>query len=237
MRALAGFNEGRLYAAKIKPFNFLLACHVRQLGHPLGVDPERFHLIAPYQTDSRQWLKMRWIDQYTGNEYRIATGEDHGGRKAARVKIYGEVLREYEYHAESKCADAGGSTCDKQTIGLLQRRHVHFDFIRYIGKESNRLEDVDAGLIHSEQSVYTEYSDAARDEWTLKIVPALKNLPLSLLIEETGLSRRALLDIRAGRSRPHRANRERLAAIARRLVSIDGTLDGASDHYPRRASV
>jgi len=48
----------------------------------------------------------------------------------------------------------------------LQRRHVYIDFVRYIGKESNHLEDVDAGLIHSEDSVYTEYCDKRRDEWT-----------------------------------------------------------------------
>jgi hypothetical protein len=241
MRALAGFNEGKAYAAKMKPFNFLLACHVKQMGHPVGVDPERFHLIAPYQTDSRQWLKMRWIDQYTGNEYRIATGDDSDGRKTARVKTYGEVLREYEYHPESKCADTDGKTCEKQTVGLLQRRHVHFHFIRYIGKESNRLEDVDTGLVHSEKNVYTEYSDERRDEWATVIVPAfkeaLKKVPMQEFVKECGISRSALFEILAGRSRPHRANREKLTAIARRLVSIDGPLDGASDRYPRRASV
>ena len=94
---------------------------------------------------------MPWIDQYTGNQYRITTAENHGSRNTARVKAYGEVLREYEFHPEAKCADANGKTCDKQTIGLLQRRHVIMDLIKYIGKESNHLEDVDAGLIHSEQ--------------------------------------------------------------------------------------
>jgi hypothetical protein len=237
MRPLAGFNEGKPYASQIKPFNFLLSCHVQKMGHPVGVDPERFHLIAPYETDSRQWLKMRWIDQYTGKEYRIATGDDHGGRKTARVKTYGEVLREYEYHAESKCADADGNTCDKQTIGLLQRRHVRIDLIKYIGKESNALEDVEAGLIHSENGVYTEYIDTHRDEWAMVILPALKKVPLPELVKESGLSRSALFEVLAGRSRPHRANREKLATIARRLVSIDGPLDGTSDRYPRRASV
>jgi len=67
------------------------------------------------------------------------------------------------------------------------------------------------------------------------IVPALKKVPFSELAKESGLSRSALFDVLAGRSRPHRANREKLAAIARRLVSIDGPLDGASDRYPRRA--
>jgi hypothetical protein len=43
----------------------------------------------------------------------------------------------------------------KQTIGLLQRRHVRIDEIKYIGKESNSLEEFEAGLIHSAQNVYT----------------------------------------------------------------------------------
>ena len=33
--------------------------------HPPGVDPVRFHLIAPYDKDSRRWIQMNWIDQYT----------------------------------------------------------------------------------------------------------------------------------------------------------------------------
>lgn len=217
MKPLAALNDGKKYAAQIKPFNFLLTCHVKQLGHPTGADPERFHLIAPYQSDSRRWLKMQWIDQYTGNVYRITTAGHHGGRNLARVKTYGEVLREYEFHAEAKCADADGNTCEKQTIGLLQRRHVRVDLIKYIGKESNHLEDVDAGLIHSEQGVYAEYPDPRRDEWQMQTLPALKKIPPSDLLKNSGLSRSALFEVLAGRSRPHRKNRERLSGLVRRL--------------------
>jgi hypothetical protein len=135
---------------------------------------------------------MRWIDQYSGKKYSITTDADHGSRTAARVKTYGEVAREYEFHPESKCADAEGNPWDKPTIGLLQRRHVRIDLIRYIGKESNRLEDVDAGLIHSDYGVYTEYTDPKRDEWTLKILPALKQIPAANLLKACGMSRSAL---------------------------------------------
>jgi hypothetical protein len=41
--------------APVEPFNFIISCHVRKLGHPIGADPERFHLIAPYETDPRKW--------------------------------------------------------------------------------------------------------------------------------------------------------------------------------------
>jgi hypothetical protein len=219
MKPLSNLNGEKQYPDKIKPFNFLLSCHVKPFGHPLGVDPARFHLISPYEKDPRRWLKKSWIDQYSGKEYRITTVGSHGDRQTARVKTYGDVLIEYEYHAEAKCADANGNTCSKQTIGLLQRRHVRIEQIKYIGKESNSLEEVDAGLIHSEQNVYTEYPDPRRDEWQTKILPVLKNAVLSSLVEECHgiLSRRALIDLRAGRSRPHRKNRELLLVVLRRL--------------------
>jgi hypothetical protein len=219
MKPLQNLNKGKSYPDRIKPFNFLLTCHVRPLGHPRGVNSERFHLIAPYEKDSRKWLKQSWIDQYSGTEYRITTAGSFGDRRTARVKTYGDVLIEYEYHPESKCADANGDACTKQTIGLLQRRHVQIEQIKYIGKESNSLEEVDAGLMHSEQSVYTEYPDKRRDEWQTTILPALRDARLSDLVKECRgiLSRRALIDLRAGRSRPHRKNRELLVAILRKL--------------------
>jgi hypothetical protein len=101
----------------------------------------------------------------------------------------------------------------------LQRRHVRIEQIKSIGKESNSLEEVESGLIHSEQSVYTEYPDPRRDEWQTKILPALKTASLSSLVETCRgkLSRRTLIDLRAGRSRPHRKNRELLVAVLRRL--------------------
>jgi hypothetical protein len=174
------------------------------VGHPPGVNPERFHLISPYESDSRQWLKQMWIDQYSGKKYRITTTGHHGDRHTARVKTYGDVLREYEVHPESKCADATGDPCDKQTIGLVQRRHVRIDQIKYIGKESNSLEDVGSGLVHSEEeTVYTEYPDPRRDEWETKILPVLRKMPPSVL-EQSGLSPRMLRDALAGRSRPYK---------------------------------
>jgi hypothetical protein len=131
----------------------------------------------------------------------------------------GDVLVEYEFHPESKCADANGKPSDKQTVGLLKRRHVTIEIVKFIGKESNSLEDVDAGMVHSAEDVYTEYSDPSRDEWQTLILPVLKKMPLAELVAKTGLSRRALIDLRAGRSRLHARNRVRLAELVHGLVS------------------
>jgi hypothetical protein len=135
------------------------------------------------------------------------------------VKTYGEVIEEYEFHPESKCADAGGNPCDKQTIGLLQRRHVRIDQLKFIGKESNSLENVESGLEHSEKNVYTEYVDPKRDEWTTKIFPALKKAPLKVLLDKCRgkFSRSGLIELRAGRSKPHPKTQELLESILRRV--------------------
>jgi len=220
MRPLEQLNEGRQYRDQVKPFNFLTSCQVKPLGHPVGIDPERFHLIAPYQTDSTQWTKMEWRDQYSGHLFNITTVGHHGDRHTARVKSYEDVLQEYEFHPESKCADAAGVPCGKQTIGLLQRRHIQIDGIKYIGKESNNLEEVEAGLIHSAENVYTEYPDPRRDEWHTKILPALRNLPQALIVRVTGLSPTTVKDTLAERSRPRRKNQELLATIVRKLGKI-----------------
>jgi len=213
----AAMNRRKRYGNQVKPFNFLSTCHVRPFGHPYGCAPEHFQLIAPYERDSRRWLKMPWIDRYSSSTYRISTTGDHGGRQTARVKTYGEVIEEYAFHPESKCADADGRPSGKQTLGLLQRRHIRIDSITAIGKESNSLEEVQAGIVHDEQYAYTEYADRTRDYWSTKVVPALRKISLRTWERETGKSRQILIDARRGRRRPHRRNQELMVSVARRL--------------------
>jgi hypothetical protein len=140
--------------------------------------------------------------------------------QTARVKTYGEILREYEFHAESRCAEENGRPSGKQTVRLLQPRHIQIDQIKCIGKESNSLEDVESGLIHSAQNVYTEYPDPRRDEWETKIPPTLRKIPMSRLAKMTGLSRRMLIDARTGRRRPYPKNQELIMAVLHKLGLI-----------------
>ena len=210
MRSFKSLNENKPFSEQIKPFNFVLTCQVNPFGHPNETDPSRFHLMAPFDYDCRNWNRMKWTDQYSGKLYLISTSLDNGTATTARVKTYEDVLDHYEYHPESKCADAFGCRCGKTTVGLLSRRHVSVRLIKFIGKESNNLENVEAGTVHSADEVYTEYRDPRRDEWQTLILPALKKLRLCDLVAKTGLSKRALMDLRAGRSRPRAGNREKL---------------------------
>ena len=217
LQPLSALNKGKKYSDQIKPFNFLLTCHVRPFGHPTGTNPEKFHLIAPFELNSKNWLKMPWIDQYSAKKFNITTEKNYSSRVTAQVRTYGDIFADYAHHPESKCADENGNTCDRQTVGLLYRRHVRMGEINFIGKESNKLEEVDAGLIHSGESVYTTYSDPTRDAWERTIRPKLQKIPLSVLIEETELSRRMLIKARKGQVRPHARNQMLLTRIVNRV--------------------
>jgi hypothetical protein len=72
LKPLATLNAGKAYLAQIKPFNFILSCHVAPFGHPVGADVEHFHLVAPYESDPRKWAKLPWIDQYSEQRYGVS---------------------------------------------------------------------------------------------------------------------------------------------------------------------
>jgi hypothetical protein len=95
--------------------------------------------------------------------------------------------------------------------------------LAYLGRESNRLEEVEAGLIHDPDEVYTEYVDPQHDpEWEA-LVTKLKAIPRSWLMQETGLARSTITALRNGHARPTRKTREKLMRAAQQ---VDGA--GAS---------
>jgi hypothetical protein len=145
------------------------------------------------------------------------TTQNYSSKQTARVKTYGDVISDYDFHPEAKCADSKGNVCGKQTIGLLQRRHISIGEIIPIGKESNSLEEVDAGLIHSEENVYTVYSDPRTDNWERTIKSTLKTITNAVLKRETGLSLRTLQYARNGPGRPNRRNQLLIVAALKRL--------------------
>jgi hypothetical protein len=134
-------------------------------------------------------------------------------------------LREYEFHLGAKSADAEGKPSGKQPVGLLRRRHVRVERIIYIGKESNRREEIEAGVIHSPECVYTAYPEARRNEWQDKIFPALKRLPVYALMKVSSKSRSMLYRARAERSRPWKKNQKLLASILRSMGMLLGLVD------------
>jgi len=114
--------------------------------------------------------------------------------------------------------ESAGQRClQRESIGVLHRRHVRVERIVYIGRESNRLEEIEAGIIHSPESVYTEYPDPSRDEWETKILPVLKENPDS---NPNEVQRAIPFDAATHdcwEDPPRRRNRQQLEVILRRL--------------------
>ncbi len=145
----------------------------------------------------------------------------------ARVKTYHDVLSEYRHHPETKSAAADGSPCMRTTIGLLRRRLVTALYVTHVGKESNRLEDVQTGLVHDPDEVYTEYADPRHDPWPTLVLPVLCHMTRAELMRPTSLSRSAITAIRSGRARPrpdHQSALTRSAAdfARRQLCAVGG---------------
>jgi hypothetical protein len=218
LRAFRSLNERRPYSRQIKPFNFLVTCHVSRFGHPPGTEPKQFHLIAPYNPNPSEWPGLEWTNQYTGKTYRAVSGNGLSpSRGFAHVQNYADVLEAYAYHPEAKCADAKGEPSGKQTVGLHFPRHVVIEQIRFIGKEANEMEDVEAGLVHSPDDVFTEYVDPRRDFWQTVVRPAVLRASLNELQRETGLPRQTLVDARRNRRKVRRRTRQIILAALNRL--------------------
>jgi hypothetical protein len=216
LRPFARLNAEKAYADKVKPFNFLLAAHVRPFGHPDGADPARFQLFTPYEADPSKWEKLPWTDRYSRERFRVSTTAQTGGAGVARVQTYRDVLAAFKTHPEAKSAGADGRPCGRGTLGLLGRRRVRTvpALLAYVGKESNRLEEVEAGLGHDPDEVWTEYRDPGRDPWRALVLPVLRQVPRAEAARAAGLSERRLRDLLAGRARPRPRHREALTGIA-----------------------
>jgi len=140
MKTFADFNAAQPYADQIKPSNFLLTSLVKAFGHPTDADPQRFHLIAPYDPDARNWLKNKWIDQYGGKIYRI-TSDGHTGsrqyctsedlrRSSRRIRIPSGVEM---WRREWSCFQQANHWSATATARSYRRRYLYRE-----GIESSR---------------------------------------------------------------------------------------------------
>jgi hypothetical protein len=169
---------------------------------PSVIDPEslpRFWVAPALITVA--WL---WTDRYSGRVYRTTTSGTTGGPGIARVRTYRDVIEEYATHPEAKSAAPDGGPCGRLTVGELGRLRVEAGRIVYVGKESNRLEEVEAGVLHDEPEFLNMYHDPRRDSWVKEVLPLLRGLPTAQLVRELGVSRSTVKRWKAGQSRPRR---------------------------------
>jgi hypothetical protein len=138
LKVLQARQRELAYRDRTKPFNFVLSPILDELtGHPIGADPNRFMLIAPFISEPLGWYELSYVNVYDGKQYRLG---QPGKRLSyeAEPKTYGDVVSQYHWHPEAKSLAPDGNLCKPQTSGLLQRTPVTADGFRYIGKETDR---------------------------------------------------------------------------------------------------
>jgi hypothetical protein len=199
LRTFRAFNQGKSYADSIKPFNFLLSAQVAAFGHPVGVKPERFHLVSPFSLDSDRWTNLDWLDVHSRGRFGVVTGFNPDPSKAC-LRSHQEVLSLYRVHPEPKSAAPNGTPCDRATQGLLKRRHLRVVAVELIGKESNRMEDVQNGLVHDWDEVVESFGFASESWWEREVLPKLREAKARDLAKAAGVSVRHIKAIRNGRS-------------------------------------
>lgn len=93
--------------------------------------------------------------------------------------------------------------------GLLRRRTMQETYVAHVGKEANKLDEVEAGLEQDPEVIYTEYDHPRRDPWRTLVLPVLRQMPRAELAETAGLSVRRLRDVltRKACPRPHHEGR------------------------------
>jgi hypothetical protein len=213
LRPFVDHNARTDLAGRVKPFNFLMTAHVAPFGHPDDYPPQRFQLVAPYDRDPRTWLTTKWVDHYSGDAFPIATGWPPSP-DAVHVQSYGDVVGRYATQPEPKSLGPDGRPCGRQTVGLLQRRPVEANTISIIGKEANRIEDAQAGLVHELSELLAHYQDPARDPWFTHVLPVLRTISRGHLVEVSGLAASTITRLRTGKSRPHAPHERTLTGAA-----------------------
>jgi hypothetical protein len=138
------WNKGKDYRLEqFKPYNFAMA----PVAVPLVGGNDGIRLIAPNIDDPDQWFDAEYLNVNNpgGPTYRIYTRHmpKPSTPNAAMVKTWGDIVRDFAYHPESKFCDADGNTCTEETTGLLYRHHITPIVKQRIGKESSHLSETE----------------------------------------------------------------------------------------------
>jgi hypothetical protein len=114
-------------------------------------------------------------------------------------------------------SDRGGGLATRGSVGVLPRLTVACAEVRHIGKESNRLDEVEGGLVSDPDDVYIEYRDE-RWQWE-QVLPRLRDLRAEkgwpYLAQASGLSERAVRCALNGRRMSHPKARRALEVLVR----------------------
>jgi hypothetical protein len=135
-----GFNEGRRYGDRVRPFNFLNLYHVHTIARGLAGVPRC--VVGSFERDPERWHEAECFNRgdRSGRRYRLRTDDPHLILpESVPAQTLGDYFGEYRSHPESKFAAEDGAPCRPGTRGTLEPRHIAATERIRIGKEATRL--------------------------------------------------------------------------------------------------
>jgi len=163
-------NDNKPYKKQIKPFNFML----------IGSEKNGIIPCLPFSKDIRGIQYKPFID------YKTDTASDKLPLPSWEYwYTLDEILTKYVMHNDNKF--------DYDNNGIAHRKHIIADQIRYIGKESNNLDD--ASVMGVNEDDYTEYTN----DYEIVNSEEFKQWVLSLKpkdVIDKGISQRALYKVK-----------------------------------------
>lgn len=186
------------YRLQVKPSNFVVSPIIDRQGDekhsdgfPKKVNRDKFMLVAPFNSKSRNWYRLGYTNVHDGKQYCLAPL----GRKSdseASPSTLEHVVRMHQFHPESKSLASNGEPCGLLTRGLLRRTPITAEGIpRFIGKETDRKweQEEDPSLF---EPTLVEYrpNETARITTDARLANRIRNSGLSVreLAKGTGLN-------------------------------------------------
>ena len=212
-RAFRSYNKARSYEQRVRPWNFL------NLAHPTRLERDRLTircLVAPYERDPVSRRNATWHDRSAqARSWRsIRTAGLESDDDTVLVQSYRDYFNDHRLHTDAKMLGPDGQRCHTWTRGLLQPAHITATRLVRIGKESNLLEEIAAGLIGDQSEALTEYRDTRSDPFDRLVRPILAQLPIGSTARETGLDDTTVKRIRSGHVTPSAHSRTLLTKYA-----------------------
>ena len=183
-----------------RPYNFLFCPLVDTVaGYPVGVNPDHFTLLTPFNKKRDQWLESKCVNVCDGKEYQLALEQTEKLDKVI-PQTFGYVLRLYPCHPEAKSLAPDGTPCSAKTRGLLQRASVTAGNLRYVGKETDRRweQGEDLSLVGFAPVEYQPSGNMATADSVL--FDKMAKYTVREMMRLTGLSHHTLAAIRQGKS-------------------------------------
>jgi len=206
-------NSKRPYAARVRPFNFMLMYQLHPRADWEGWRSEHgindtntapSCVIAPYEKDRRK-AASQCFDRDTGISV-----------PTTMLKSYLNALAQYHLRPEAKFLNA-----DYLDQGPTRRRHVKAASVVHIGKEANRWEEQSYIGIDPEAEITYGSGLEARQAELAYLQSAVRRHGPTLLARQVGISRQHIAEIAAGKATPGGTLLFRLCEGARKLQLSD----------------